>query len=770
MHLTKVGLYRLDASPRPSKVFVSLAASLRSLDINDLHRRLGHLAFDECNKLVYRGLIYGVDAFRGQQFFCSGCVEGKIHWAPFHTSNSIMTNKLHCIHSDLAGPFPFSIHGCKYFVVFFDEFSKKLWVYFMVRKSEMFAKFKDWKAMAELQSGHVLQEFQSDNGGEYIGSNFKAYLGLCGIHHCTSTAYTPQQNGKAERSIRTILEHALSMLCSANLSDGFWQDAVGTAVHLINWSTCTSLKRMTPEESWSGSKPDIANLCVFGCPAYVLIPKELCVGKLAHKTRWCIFVGYSLTWKAWRFWNPVKHSVIESRDVVFDEHVQCCDHPLPLVDLLSLECVDGPDKDVSPSGVSPVVDADIPPSHPLVHPLVIPLPLVDPLPVMPPPPPVPPPACWPCLNEVECLFDYFEHHPLCDDHVGAMPAWIKGEIADVGWEQALRASLMMLALELGSPIGTVDEVTVLAATADSNSDISITPSSLHEALWRPDATEWTDAIRREMDSLTHTNTFVKANQVPSLFTPIGSKFVFSLKRDVSGKVIWYKARLVAQGFSQREGINYTNTFTPVVRLTSIRIALAIATNLDLKMDHLDVETAFLNGKINEEIYMRAPKGFEKLGLDLGNLWRLHGSLYGLKQAPLIWNRLLDKVLKSFGWRRLSLDWCIYIWHDSKAHLMILAVHVDDMLLAGNSRELMEEAKTWLAKHFKIKDMGNLKLIVGLEVIRDEGQGPTAISQGHFIDELEVRYHQMSAPPAPTPLSSGVGFTSEDCPSTEMVRE
>src|SRR5258706_3514239 len=704
MHLTKAGLYHLDASPRPSKVFVSLAASLWSLDINDLHRRLGHLAFDECKKLVYRGLIEGVDALRGQQVFCSGCVEGKIHQAPFHTSNSIMTNKLHCIHSDLAGPFPFSIHGCKYFVVFFDEFSKKLWVYFMVRKSEMFAKFKDWKAMAELQSGHVLQEFQSDNGGEYIGSNFKAYLGLCGIHHCTSTAYTPQQNGKAERSIRTILEHALSMLCSANLSDGFWQDAVGTAVHLINWSTCTSLKRMTPEESWSGSKPDIANLCVFGCPAYVLIPKELCVGKLAHKTRWCIFVGYSSTQKAWRFWNPVKHSVIESRDVVFDERVQCCDHPLPLVDLSSLECVDGPDKDVSvggsdkdvsPSGVSLVVDADIPPSHPLVHPLVIPLPPVDPPPVTPPPPPVSTPARQPRLNEVECLFDYFEHHPLHDDHVGAMPAWIKGEIADVGWEQALWASLTMLALELGSPIGTVDEVTVLAATADSNSDISIALSSLHEALWRPDATEWTDAIRREMDSLTHTNMFVKVNQVPSQFTPIGSKFVFSLTRDVSAKVIWYKARLVAQGLSQQEGINYTNTFALVVRLTSICIALAIATNLDLKMDHLDVETAFLNGKIDEEIYMQAPKGFEKLGLDLSNLWRLHGSLYSPKQALLIWNRLLDKVLKLFGWRRLSSDWCIYVWRDSRGHVMILAVHVDDMLLAGSSRELMEEAKAWL---------------------------------------------------------------------------
>ena len=626
MHLTQAGLYRLDASPHPSQVFVSLAASLWSLDINDLHRRLGHLAFDECKRLVYRGMVEGVDALRGRQVFCPGCVEGKIHRAPFYTSTSMTTNKLHRVHSDLAGPFPFSIHGCRYFVVFFDEFSKKLWVYFMVRKSEMSAKFMEWKAMVELQSGKVLREFQSDNGGEYISSDFKTYLKSCGILHRTSTPYTPQQNGKAERSIRTVLERALSMLRAANLSDGFWQDAVETAVHLINRSTRTGLKRMTPEESWSGVRPDVANLRVFGCPAYVLIPKELRTGKLAHKTRRCVFLGYSSTRKAWRFWNPMKRSVIESRDVVFDERVQCCSHPLPPVDLSSLECVVGPDEDVSPPEVSPVVDADIPTSHPIVNPHTVAplpnlLPPVDPLPVV-PPPPAPPPVRRRRLNEVEQLFDYFEHHPLRDGHGGVVPARIEGEIADVEWEQPLQASLAMLALEIGPSNNTVDNAIVLTttATADAEHDISVTPSSLHEALQGPDAAEWTDAIRREMDSLTHSNTFTEVNHVPSQFTLIGSKFVFSLKRDVSGKVIRYKARLVAQGFSQREGIDYTNTFAPVVRLTSIRIALAISTNLDLEMDHLDVETAFLNGKIDEEIYMQAPKGFERLGLDLGNLW------------------------------------------------------------------------------------------------------------------------------------------------------
>ena len=626
----------------------------------------------------------------------------------------------------------------------------------------MFSKFREWKSMAELQSGCVLKEFQSDNGGEYTDSGFRDYLKSTGILHRTSAAYTPQQNGKAERSIRTILERTLSMLRSANLSDGFWQDAVDTAVHLINRSTRTGLKRMTPEESWTGTRPDIMNLRTFGCPAYVLIPKEIRVGKLAHKTRRCVFVGYSATRKAWRFWNPEKRSVIESRDAVFDERVQCCGHPLPPVDLSSLECLVEPDEEVPPADSSPVTDADISATPPVVDPPPV-LPPVDPLPPLDPQPPLPPPPPMRRrrLNEVERLFDYFEHHPLREE--GGDAARFEGV------EQELRASLAMLTQETGS-VSTVEDVTILAATTSTDGDISTAPTSLHEALQRPDATDWIEAIRREVDSLTHTNTFVEVDQVPASFTPIGSKFVFSLKKDVNGKIVRYKARLVAQGFSQREGIDYTNTFAPVVRLTSIRITLAIATHLDLKIDHLDVETAFLNGKIDEEIYMRAPKGFEKLGLDLGSLWRLHGSLYGLKQAPLIWNKLLDNVLKSFGWRRLSSDWCIYIWRDSKGHLMILAVHVDDMLLAGNNRELMEEAKVWLAKNFKIKDMGSLKLVIGLEVIRNEEQGTIAISQGHFIDELTVRYRQESAPISPTPLSSGFEFTGEDSPSTEADKE
>ncbi len=169
-----------------------------------------------------------------------------------------------------------------------------------------------------------------------------------------------------------------------------------------------------------------------------------------------------------------------------------------LVDLPSLKLTDEPGNTVSPSSTSPVIDTDIPTSHPIVNPhlaapLGDPLPPVDPLPVVLPPPPALPPVHQCHLNEVECLFDYFEHHPLCDDHGGAAPAWIKGESVDAGLEQALQASLTFLAMELRPPSNTMDDMAVLAATT-SDHDVSIALSSLHEALQRPDAMEWTEAI------------------------------------------------------------------------------------------------------------------------------------------------------------------------------------------------------------------------------------------------------------------------------------
>ena len=172
----------------------------------------------------------------------------------------------------------------------------------------------------EKQSGEKLKKLRSDNGGEYKSENFQNYCKSEGILQEFTAAYSPNQNGVAERMNRTILEKARSMLSSSKLGLEFWGEAVMTAAYVANRSPHSSVNDMTPEEAWSGSKPSVKHLRVFGCKASVLIlPQSDRKSKLSSKVCWGIFVGYGGSSMGYRIWNPVNRSIMVRRDVRFYE-------------------------------------------------------------------------------------------------------------------------------------------------------------------------------------------------------------------------------------------------------------------------------------------------------------------------------------------------------------------------------------------------------------------------------------------------------------------
>lgn len=265
------------------------------------------------------------------------------------------------------------------------------------------------------------------------------------------------------------------------------------------------------------------------------------------------------------------------------------------------------------------------------------------------------------------------------------------------------------------------------------------------------------------------HTFENVSTIPSGHKPVG-RFVFDIKRNLDGSIARYKARLVAQGFTQREGIDYEGTFAPVIKLASLRLLFAIVAQLDLDVDHIDIETAFLNGELDKEIYMKAPLGSssEKLGMDLGEFWRFK-SIYGLKQASRIWYQTLDEVFKEFGLERIHSDFCIYVLRRGNK-IIFLGVYVDDMLLASNCPTLTAECKAWLGGKFKLKDLGSAKHVLGLEVIRDRNNRIVELSQSHYIDQLATRFGLENARTAATPLSSGFVLRVDDCPSSVTEKQ
>ena len=251
-------------------------------------------------------------------------------------------------------------------------------------------------------------------------------------------------------------------------------------------------------------------------------------------------------------------------------------------------------------------------------------------------------------------------------------------------------------------------------------------------------------------------------ELPQGRKAVGCRWVFKLKLNPDNSIACYKARLVAKGYSQVPGQDFTETTSPVARLASYCALLSLATKLNLEAHHLDIETAFLNGTLDEEIYMKAPDGFNTRNNDL---WKLKKSLYRLKQASHVWNKLLDSTLKTLGFNRCSKDTCVYLYQ-SKDSFIVLAIHVDDMLIVSNSMASLTRMKTDLGKHFKVKDLGEVKFLLGIEVICNRRTGRIALSQQVYVDQLLKRYNLQGVKLAATPLSSGVRLTQDDCPTTD----
>jgi hypothetical protein len=245
---------------------------------------------------------------------------GKQHRTPYPRGVAERaTEPFELNHSDVCGPMSVSsFGGSRYYVSFIDDYTRYTRVYFLKSKDEVLEKFKEFDNFTKNVTGKGIKILRTDNGGEYCSNAFDTYLKERGITHQLTAPYNPAQNGVAERMNRTIVESARSMLFHSNTPTELWAEAVNTAVYLRNRSPTTALDGITPYESLFNRKPDVANLRVFGCVAFVHVPDNQ-RKKLDAKSRKAIFVGYPESTKGYKLYDPDSHSFIRSRDVVFLE-------------------------------------------------------------------------------------------------------------------------------------------------------------------------------------------------------------------------------------------------------------------------------------------------------------------------------------------------------------------------------------------------------------------------------------------------------------------
>jgi hypothetical protein len=263
-------------------------------------------------------------------------------------------------------------------------------------------------------------------------------------------------------------------------------------------------------------------------------------------------------------------------------------------------------------------------------------------------------------------------------------------------------------------------------------------------------------MQEEIASLKEYDTWT-VEPLPVGVKPIPCKWVYKVKRDAYGNVERYKARLVAKGFRQVEGVDYDEVYAPVSKHSSLRALLSIVADGDFELHQLDVKTAFLNGELEEDIWLCHPPGFEQG--PAGTACHLKKALYGLKQAPRAWHLKLKEELLGMGFIESDADPGLFILHYKDRSVYVL-VYVDDLLVAGKNLSDVNRVKQMLMETFDARDLGDAKYFLGMEIERDRSAGTLKLSQKKYAEEVVARFGMTDAKPASVPLSPAVKLTRD----------
>ena len=508
--------------------------------------------------LAMQGLLKGAKTCKLN--FCEKCVLGKQERVKFGTAIHNTEGILDYIHTNIWGPTKMaSLGGKHYFVTFVDDFSRRVLVYTLKSKDEVFETFLVWKKMVENQTGRKIKVLRSDNGTEYRNDQFSYFCKKEGISRHFTARDTLQHDGVVERMNRTLLEKVRCMLSNVGLGKQFWVEAVMYASHLINCLPSAALNSKTPLEVWSGKPINYYDtLRVFGSTTYYHVKES----KLDPRAKKALFMGVTLGVKGYRLWCLSSKKIISSRDVTFDEYV-----------MLKKVTTDGKVSENTfqqPEGRLPQVEG----------------------------------------TQKQVEFQTTSSKPVEDQQTE--------HEADVGEEEVsneepqqphdLPIAIRRPKREIRKPARFEDMVAYAFPVVEEG-----IPQTFLEANSSPNKEKWKKAMDEGMQSLMKNHTW-KLTRLPNGKREIGYKWVYAQKEGFPNKNdIRYKARLLAKGYAQKEGIDYNEVFSPVVKHSSIRILLALVAQFNMELVQMDVKTAFLHGDLEDEIYITQPDGFKVAG-------------------------------------------------------------------------------------------------------------------------------------------------------------
>lgn len=717
----KGNVYMVDLDAVITKGQVCLVAKA-SEEISRLwHRRLSHLNFKNMSKLASKDLVVGLPKLNFiKEKPCKACQLGKQTKSSFKNKTVNSNDRpLQLLHMDLFGPIATtSLGGKKFSLVIVDDYTRFTWTFFLSTKNETGPMLIKFFKQVMNEKNDSIKSIRSDHGREFDFSGVNQFCEENGISHNFSAPRTPQQNGVAERKNRTLIEAGRTMLAAALLPEYFWAEAVNTACYTQNRSLIHSTFKKTPYELWKQRKPKIDYFKAFGCQCFILNNGKKYLTKFQPKSDEGIFLGYSLESKAYRVFNKETLSVEVSIHVTFDESEdKKCDKASTskVPEIVKSQNVEQQSDIVG--RVSENVDRDSG--------------IVE--------------------QEAEIVEPYGTLHP--EPEVNLEELRQEGIRSDVprrrNWTRDHTEDLI-----IGDPDA---QVRTRAATQNECFFLSflsqMEPKKVEEAL---KDSSWIEAMQEELNQFERSKVWRLVSR-PKDHPVIGTKWVFRNKRDEDGVITRNKARLVAKGYSQEEGIDYDETYAPVARLEAIRIFLAHAAFMQMKVFQMDVKSAFLNGDLKEEVFVEQPPGF--INPTFPNyVYKLDKALYGLKQAPRAWYETLTNFLIEKGFTRGKVDTTLFL-RKHKDSTLLVQIYVDDIIFGSTDIKLCERFAKLMQSKFEMSMMGELTFFLGLQV-KQSSEG-IFINQAKYIKDLLKKYGMEDASPMKTPISPAAKLDKDE---------
>ncbi|KAJ9557475.1 hypothetical protein OSB04_012089 [Centaurea solstitialis] len=636
---------------------------------------------------------------------------------PLVNLNNRCSENFDLIHCDIWGPFHIpGSHGHKYFLTLVDDHSRFTWLYLLKQKSDAVNIILQFFAMIGTQFGKTIKMFRSDNAKEL---DFDEFFKKKGVIHQKSCVACPQQNSVVERKHQHLLNVARSMMFQSKVPLKFWSECVLAATYVINRTPSELLEDKTSYELVQGKIPDYSFLRTFGCLTFAstLLKSR---HKFSVRARPCVYMGYPVGMKAYRLLDLKTKQFIVSIDVVFHETIFPFHNPQTIQvqdDVFSRIVIPLATDERNDDAYSPVMpesqsvsletqDFDTHGDQSVSHETQDFDTHGDP--------------------HMEPLHDVVEGDQIRGStRVRVTPSYLKdfhcnGVVSDnnktkyplqdhIGYQQ----------------LSSRHRAFVTAVSSNSE------PKTYSQAA---KFSEWCKAMQEELEAMEDNKTCSVVRLLEGKNT-VGCRWVYKLKIGSDGKIERHKARLVAKGFYQQEGVDFIDTFSPVAKMVTVKTMLSIAAIEGWDLLQLDVNNAFLNGDLHEEVYMEIPLGYEvnrdsfkpndKLAC------KLHKSIYGLKQASRQWNvKFTDFMIKE-----------------------------DDIIITGASSSMLQDFKNCLSSAFKLKDLGNLKYFLVLEVARSKTG--VFISQRHYTLQLLEDAGLLGAKPSKVPMDPNVLLNDRD---------